>query len=178
MLLQLINDLLDFSKIEAGHLNIDLYPVDVATVVRSVAGTLQPQITARNLRLELDLAPDLPLVYANSGRLEQVLTNLVANAIKFTERGSIRVRTRHGDDRVRIVVEDSGIGIAPEQLGQIFEPFHQIDNQLTRRFGGTGLGLAIARRLIELMDGTLTAESTPGAGSTFMCELPAVPVQA
>ena len=178
MLLQLINDLLDFSKIEAGHLNIDLYPVDVSTVVRSVVGTLQPQITARNLRLEIDLAPDLPLVYANSGRLEQVLTNLMANAIKFTERGSIRVRTRHSDDRVRIVVEDSGIGIAPEQLGQIFEPFHQIDNPLTRRFGGTGLGLAIARRLIELMDGTLTAESTPGAGSTFMCELPAVPVHA
>ncbi|MBK9714440.1 MAG: PAS domain-containing protein [Kouleothrix sp.] len=170
-LLRMINDILDFSKMEAGHFNVDLYPVDLATVIRGVAGALLPQIRQRELGLALDLAPDLPLVQANSTRLEQVVTNLLANAIKFTDAGSISVRAEVHGDRVRISVEDTGIGIAPEEVRQLFQPFHQIDNQITRRYGGSGLGLAISRRLIDLMHGTIGVESAPGAGSTFYCEL-------
>jgi signal transduction histidine kinase len=178
ILLRMINDILDFSKMETGPFVIDQYAVDLPTVIRSVAGTLQPQIYARGLTLTLDLAPNLPLVYANSSRLEQIVTNLVANAIKFTDRGSITIRTSACDDRVRFSVQDTGIGIAPNDLKLIFQPFHQVDNQLTRRFGGTGLGLAISKRLVELMDGTLLVDSTPGEGTTFTCELRAAAVEA
>jgi len=178
MLLRMINDILDFSKMEAGHFSVDCYPVDLATIVHSVAGTLQPQIHERGLTLTLQLAPNMPLVYANSTRLEQILTNLIANAIKFTEQGSITVQAESSEERVRFSVRDTGIGIAPGDLEQIFRPFHQIDNQLTRRFGGTGLGLAITKRLVELMDGTLLVESTSGSGSTFTCELRVAPVGA
>jgi len=176
MLLRMINDILDFSKMEAGHFSVDCYPVDLATVIKSVAGTLQPQIHQRGLTLSLQLALELPLVHANSTRLEQVLTNLIANAIKFTEQGSITVQTEYREERVRFSVRDTGIGIVPGELSQIFLPFHQIDSQLTRRFGGTGLGLAISKRLIELMDGTIAVESTLGIGSTFTCALRVAPV--
>jgi len=175
-LLRMINDILDFSKMEAGHINVELYPVDLGTVVRSVAGGLQPQIRERGLKIALDLAPELPLVHANTGRLEQVVTNLLANAIKFTDAGSHDDRARVGElDRVRLSVQDTGIGISPEHLSQIFQPFHQIDNQITRRYGGAGLGLAICQRLVSLMNGTLAVASTPGAGSTFSCELRVAP---
>jgi PAS domain S-box-containing protein len=174
-LLRMINDILDFSKIEAGHLNVDLYPVDLATVIRSVAGSMRPQIHERGLNLALALPDELPLVYANSTRLEQVLTNLLANAIKFTDEGTITVRAEMLEDRVRLSVQDTGIGIAPDEQRQLFQAFHQIDNQLTRRYGGTGLGLAISRRLLELMDATLAVESSPGVGSTFYCDLRVMP---
>jgi signal transduction histidine kinase len=174
-LLRMINDILDFSKMEAGHLNVEIYPVDLPSVVRSVVGALQPQIHQRGLALTLALSDDLPLVYANSTRLEQVLTNLLANAIKFTDEGTITVCAQAREDRVRLSVQDTGIGIAAEEQPQLFQAFHQIDNRLTRRYGGTGLGLAISRRLLELMDATLTLESTPGAGSTFSCELRVAP---
>ncbi len=99
-----------------------------------------------------------------------------AHAIKFTDAGSIVVRARVGElDRVRLSVQDTGIGISPEHLSQIFQPFHQIDNQITRRYGGAGLGLAICQRLVSLMNGTLAVASTPGAGSTFSCELRVAP---
>jgi signal transduction histidine kinase len=178
MLLRMINDILDFSKMEAGHFTIECYPVDLSTVIRSVAGTLRPQIYERGLELELMLAPELPLVYANSSRLEQVLTNLLANAIKFTERGTITVATTYSNERVHLSVRDTGIGIAPDDLGSLFQPFQQLDNQLTRRFGGTGLGLAISKRLVELMDGALLVTSMPGAGTTFTCELRVAGVEA
>jgi signal transduction histidine kinase len=177
-LLRMINDILDFSKIEAGHLNVDLYPVDLATVIRSVAGSMRPQIHERGLNLALALPGDLPLVYGNSTRLEQVLTNLLANAIKFTDEGEITVRAEMLADRVRLSVQDTGIGIRPDDQHQLFQAFHQIDNQLTRRYGGTGLGLAISRRLLELMDATLSVESAPGAGSTFYCDLRVTPAEA
>lgn len=113
--------------------------------------------------------PELPLAYANSGRLAQIITNLLANAVKFTEQGFIRVSTASQESLIEIRVQDTGIGIAPEQLAHIFQPFHQVDNQMTRRFGGTGLGLAITQRLVELMHGTISVESAPGQGSTFIC---------
>jgi signal transduction histidine kinase len=167
----MINDILDFSKMEAGHFSVDLYPVDLASVIRSVAGAMRPQIHQRGLSLALELPDDLPLVQANSTRLSQVLTNLVANAVKFTDEGTITVRAEPLAERVRISVQDTGIGIAPDDQRTLFQAFHQIDNQLTRRYGGTGLGLAISRRLLELMDANLTVESALGAGATFSCEL-------
>jgi signal transduction histidine kinase/PAS domain-containing protein len=171
-LLRLINDILDFSKIEAGRFTIDLYPVALPSVVETVASMMQPQIEERGLELKLEIDPDAPLVYANSERLEQVLTNLLANAIKFTERGSITVRTTCDDVYLRCRVADTGIGIAPEQQRVLFQEFQQIANDHTRRYRGTGLGLAISRRLIEMMGGALTIESALGAGATFHCDLP------
>jgi two-component system, sensor histidine kinase and response regulator len=174
-LLGLINDILDFSQMAASHLTIDLEPVDLALVIRDVVGTLQPQIQARRLAVTVVIAPDLPQVQANSTRLSQVLTNLLANAIKFTERGSITVRVIGDGERVQFSVTDTGIGIAPEQQHLLFQEFRQIENVYTRRHTGTGLGLAISQQLMQLMGGTLTVESTPGVGSTFYGEVPIVP---
>jgi len=174
-LLRLTNDILDFSKMAAGHLTIDLEPVDLAPLIRDVVGALQPQIQERGLALTVAIAPDLPQVQANSARLAQVLTNLIANAIKFTERGSITVRAMDDGERVRFSVADTGIGIAPEQQRLLFQEFRQIENEHTRRHSGTGLGLAISQQLMQLMGGTLTVESTPGVGSTFYGEMPIVP---
>jgi PAS domain S-box-containing protein len=170
-LLRMINDVLDFSKMEAGHFSIDLYPVDLSTVIYSVAGAMRPQVHERGLTLSIELPEELPLVQANSTRLSQVLTNLLANAVKFTDQGLITIRAEVLEHHVRVSVEDTGIGIAPDDQRELFQPFQQVDNQLTRRYGGTGLGLAISRRLLELMDATLTVESAAGAGATFSCQL-------
>lgn len=172
ILYRLINDLLDFSRLEAGHLNIELFPISLGSVVHAVAGAMQPQVQQRGLKLDVDVPPDLPLVRANSMRLEQVITNLLANAIKFTEQGSIHIEATQQENDVCLSIHDTGIGIAPEHQQDIFQAFRQIESQQTRRFGGAGLGLAISRRLVELMGGTLTVESTPGVGSVFFCALP------
>ncbi len=176
-LLRLINDILDFSKMESGSFTIDLYPVDLTLVVRIVAGRMQPQLFERGLSLRLELDQDLPPVQANSARLEQVLTNLLANAIKFTNEGEIVVRAARHGTKVWLSVQDTGIGIAPEYQETIFQAFRQIETPLTRRFGGTGLGLAICKRLVELMGGTIWVESEPGVGSTFHCEFHVAVVQ-
>ena len=174
-LLRLINDILNYSRIEAGRFTIDLAPVDLSTVIRDVVGAMQPQIQERGLALKLELAADVPPVYADRERLEQVLTNLVANAIKFTEQGSITVRTAYQGEHARFSVTDTGIGIAPEQQRVVFQEYQQIDNEYQDRYPGTGLGLTISRRLMELMGGTLTLESTLGCGSTFSGDVPIVP---
>jgi signal transduction histidine kinase/PAS domain-containing protein len=171
-LMRLINDILDFSKIEAGRFSVERYPVDLPSVIEAVAGAMQPQVQMRGLELKVEVAHGAPLVYANSERLEQVLTNLVSNAVKFTDHGSITIRASYDDERMRLSVADTGIGISPEQQRELFQEFQQFDNQHTRRARGTGLGLAISRRLIELMGGSLSVESAPGVGSTFHCDLP------
>jgi two-component system, sensor histidine kinase len=173
-LLRLINDFLDYSKIEAGHFTIERAPVDLLAVIQDVVGALEPQVQERGLDLKVELSPELPLVYAHRERLEQVLTNLLANAIKFTDRGTITVRATFDGERVRFSVIDTGIGIAPEQQHLIFREFHQIESEHTQRYPSTGLGLAISRRLMQMMGGTLEVESTPGVGSTFYGDLPAV----
>lgn len=170
-LLRLINDILDLSKMEAGRFTVDLHPVELGAVINNVAGVLRPQIVERGLALHIDVASRLPLVYASSTRLEQVLTNLIANAIKFTDTGSITIRARQHGDHLRLSVQDTGIGIAPEDQDTIFGEFRQIDSPHTRRFGGTGLGLAICRRLVNLMGGTISLESSVGVGSTFHVDL-------
>jgi signal transduction histidine kinase len=176
-LLRLITDILDFSRMEAGQLKVDLSPVDTLRAIAGVVGQMQPLICERGLELALDLAEQLPLVQANAARLEQVLTNLVSNAIKFTESGIISVGAHPINERLRISVRDTGIGIAVEDQETIFQEFRRID-QANRHFGGAGLGLAITRRLVELMGGSIGVESVPGAGSTFFVDLPIITLPA
>jgi CheY-like chemotaxis protein len=176
-LLTLLNDILDFSKIEQRKLEIEAVPFSVRTVVTELLKPLAFRCEQKGLTLRCDVAPDLPaFLVGDPARLRQVVTNLVGNAIKFTERGTITVGV--GVEAVaqgielRCRVTDTGIGIPADKLETIFEPFRQADGSTTRRFGGTGLGLAISNNLVELMGGRLSVESTPGEGSTFAFALP------
>jgi PAS domain S-box-containing protein len=177
-LLTIIDDILDFSKIEAGKLELDPTDFDLREAIERACGMLAARAHEKGLELAVAIGPEVPaLVRADSARLRQVLTNLVANAIKFTAAGEVVVRASAtaagaGDARVRVEVSDTGIGIAPEALEQLFEPYAQADGSTTRKYGGSGLGLAISRQLVELMDGTVGAQSELGAGSSFWFELP------
>jgi PAS domain S-box-containing protein len=187
-LLALVNGVLDLSKIEAGKMELYLETFDAAQMVKDVAATIQPVIQKRNDKLDLDLPPDLGEMHADLTKVRQVLFNLLSNAGKFTERGTIKVEVRRepvaaaGDGDVggaaqgawlTFRVTDTGIGMTPEQLGRLFQPFTQADASTTRKYGGTGLGLAISRRFCEMMGGTVSATSEPGKGSTFVVRLPA-----
>jgi PAS domain S-box-containing protein len=171
-LLGVINDILDFSKIEAGKLELDVDDFDLREVVEDTAEVLAHQAHRKSIELTALVANDVPaLVRGDRGRFRQVLLNLLSNAVKFTEGGDISVRAqahRAGDELlVEVAVRDTGIGIPPERIEALFEPFLQGDSSTTRRFGGTGLGLAISRQLVELMGGELSATSQPGEGSVF-----------
>ena len=170
--------MLDFSKIEAGKLDLEERPFDPRDVVDSTGAMLAPLAQAKGVELTLFIADSVPgTLRGDEHRLRQVLTNLLANAIKFTDSGEVSVRAeanRAGEAsaRLRVQVRDTGIGIEREHLAQLFEPFTQADTSTTRRFGGTGLGLAISRRLVSIMGGDLSAASEPGRGSTFRFEVP------
>jgi two-component system, sensor histidine kinase and response regulator len=167
-LLDVINDILDFSKIEAGKLELDRHDFDLREAVEDTCDMLAPQAHGKNLELMAWIDEDVPaLVSGDRGRLRQVLTNLVSNAIKFTENGEVAVRVRRERDVVRFDVADTGIGISRNAVGRLFESFAQADTSTTRRYGGTGLGLTISRQLVELMGGEIGVQSTPGSGSTF-----------
>lgn len=175
-LLALVNDLLDFSKIEAGHLEIDTVRFDPAVELESILHTHLPAISSRGLELHWQFRELPRQVTGDSLRLRQILGNLLSNATKFTPSGSIRVDVEAipaEDDRcrLRITVADSGIGIAPDAMGWLFEPFSQAESSITRRFGGTGLGLAIVRRLARAMGGDVSVASAPGKGSVFTCDI-------
>src|SRR5205807_3946229 len=172
-LLRIIDDVLDFSKIEAGRLELEATPFSLSGLVEGVLSTFQEQAVTKGLVLSGAVEPgsDDTLI-GDATRVRLILFNLVGNALKFTERGRITVNARTaplggGRTRVTLAVEDTGIGIDEEQRRRLFQPFAQADSSTTRRFGGTGLGLSIVRRLAHLMDGDITAESTPGKGSTF-----------
>jgi signal transduction histidine kinase len=177
-LMALANDVLDLAKIEAGELLLERVPFQPEALLRSVHATVQQQAEDKGLALVLELAPELPArLVGDPLRLKQVLLNLLSNAVKFTERGGVTLRVRAlpgGAQRVvlRLEVRDTGIGIAPEAQARIFEAFTQADGSTTRRFGGTGLGLSIVRRLVAMMEGELTLESTPGRGSAFVVTVP------
>jgi signal transduction histidine kinase/CheY-like chemotaxis protein len=173
-LMTLLNDVLDFSKIEAGHITLERAPFELRQPAIEALEILHAKALEKELELVLVLAPDLPVAVAgDSARLRQVLLNLVANAVKFTERGHVVVRlTREpgsapGCERVRFAVVDSGIGISPEARTRLFDKFTQQDTSTTRRYGGTGLGLAICKHLVSMMGGAIAVESEPGRGSTF-----------
>ena len=172
-LLAVINDILDFSKIEAGRLAIERFGFDLRQVVEEVAEMLEPNAEKKNLELIVDFAAGAPTHYVgDGGRIRQILTNLAGNAVKFTGTGHVLIAVdcdgiEEEIARLRIAVSDTGIGIEPNKLPSLFQKFTQADTSITRRYGGTGLGLAISKQLIELMGGSIQAESTPGAGSTF-----------
>jgi two-component system sensor histidine kinase BarA len=173
-LLTIINDILDLSKIEAGKLELEQGRVALSTVVEDVLGLFWERASSKNLDLAALIAPDVPAVIeADPVRLSQILSNLVNNALKFTERGSVLVsvaaRVEPGAERAELTfcIDDTGIGIAGDKVGTIFEAFSQADQSTTRRYGGTGLGLSICQRLVAAMGGRIWVESEPGRGSAF-----------
>ncbi|MDQ8155618.1 MAG: response regulator, partial [Gemmatimonadota bacterium] len=173
-LLSVINDILDFSKIEAGKLGLDPIPFDLHVAVSEVADLIAPRARDKGTEIVVRIAPGTPRrLIGDSGRLRQVLLNLAGNSVKFTEHGHVLIdveaqEVSPGFAAVRLGVHDTGIGISAERLARLFTPFEQGDSSTTRRFGGTGLGLSISKRLVDLMAGTLTVESTPGVGSVFL----------
>jgi signal transduction histidine kinase/ActR/RegA family two-component response regulator len=173
-LLTVINDVLDYSKIEAGRMTVERIDFDLRSVGVEVCKILQTSVAERKLAMSLSYDDSLPrFIQGDPVRLRQVLLNLAGNALKFTERGTVRIELSRLDDHaVKIGVVDSGIGISDEQLDRMFQRFTQADSSTTRRYGGTGLGLAISKTLVELMGGTIGVNSQPGVGSTFWFTLP------
>jgi CheY-like chemotaxis protein len=173
-LLGILNDILDFSKIEAGQLRIEEIDLDLPLLFRETLQTLHESARLRGLGYEHEVADQCPrFVRGDPVRIRQVLTNLVGNAIKFTEHGAIRATLDLDEKgRCRFSVQDSGIGIAEEDLPRLFQRFEQADNSTTRRYGGTGLGLAICKQLVQAMGGEISVQSTPGQGSLFVFALP------
>nr|HMQ57655.1 response regulator [Rhizobiaceae bacterium] len=171
-LLTIINDILDFSKIDAGELKLDPAPFNLTETVEDIATLVSPRANEKDLELIVRVDPGLPaFLVADAGRLRQVLTNLLGNAVKFTEAGQVFLdvsgAVADGVATVTFRVEDTGIGIPPEKLGAVFEKFSQVDNSSTRRHEGTGLGLAIAARLVAMMGGAIGVDSQIGRGSVF-----------
>jgi len=172
-LANLVNDILDFSKLRERSLTIRAEPVDVKTLVDVVLDLHRPVSSAKEIALENAVPPNLPAARADEDRLQQIMHNLVGNAIKLTEAGRVRVSARVHEDRLEIAVEDSGIGIPAEKRESIFASFEQVAGEIEREHGGTGLGLAITRKLVALHGGTITVTSEPGIGSIFRFDLPA-----
>jgi len=178
-LMAILNDVLDHSKIEAGKLNLSRAPLSLHATASSVVALFRANAQAKGLTLVLDLAPGVVNhVIGDSQRIKQVLLNLVGNAIKFTERGGVTLQlaalsgqTAHSA-RVRFKVIDTGIGVPPEAMGRLFQPFQQVETARGKRLGGTGLGLAISQKIVEAMGGRIEVNSRSGVGSTFHFDLP------
>jgi signal transduction histidine kinase/ActR/RegA family two-component response regulator len=172
-LLAILNEILDFAKIEAGKLSLEIVDIDLRGLLKDVTWPFALRCSEKGIEFASLIDPEVPaVVRGDPVRLRQILANLIGNAVKFTERGRIDLRVRRFDSGARGVglrfeIRDTGIGIAPHLLGELFKPFTQADSSTTRRFGGTGLGLSIAKRLAELLGGEIGAQSTPGDGSTF-----------
>ena len=177
-LLYLINDILDFSKIEAGRLELEPLPFSPARLSKEIIDVHRERASEKGLTLHVELSPELPAgVRGDPARLRQILTNLLGNAVKFTEHGQVSLHTRmvtQDDDKVvlRFEVSDTGPGMDAATQARLFQPFSQGDVSTTRQYGGTGLGLSISRRLAELMGGQIGVSSTPGQGSTFWLQVP------
>jgi len=171
-LLALINDVLDISKIEAGQLEVERAPFDVRAAIESAMRSVVPQAQKKGLMLSAVIASDVGSVVSDQRRVEQILLNLLSNACKFTEQGEVRLECRAQNDWLEISVHDTGIGIRPEDMSKLFEPFHQLESGLNRRHEGTGLGLAICKNLVTLLGGQIRVESEWGKGSTFTFTLP------
>jgi two-component system sensor histidine kinase/response regulator len=172
-LLGIINGILDFSKIEADKLEMEQSLFSLDDVLSSVIAVVEQKAVDKNIELLLDISPEIPWqLVGDSLRLGQIITNLVGNAIKFTEKGEVELTVTlqeqtEGRIKLQFSVRDTGLGLSPEHLAKLFQPFTQADGSMTRRFGGTGLGLSISKRLVEMMGGDIWAESKPGTGSTF-----------
>ena len=193
-LLTIINDILDFSKIEAGRIELDAHPFGLSETIEGALDVMGPIAAKKGIELVYDLDPRLPTtVLGDGGRLRQIVLNLLSNSVKFTEQGEVELTVggsqiepgdaqAGGPDRweIQLAVRDTGIGIPPDRIGRLFQSFSQADASISRRYGGTGLGLAISRRLAELMDGSLVAESSgvAGEGSTFRLVIRVPAIQA
>ncbi len=176
-LMTIINDILDISKIEAGEMRVERIACEPLSVLEDVRSLMQVRAKDRGLLLEVQtLTPVSEKVMSDPHRMRQVLINLVGNAIKFTAEGSVRMTLAARGDRLEFVVQDTGIGMTPEEMSRLFKPFAQADDSMSRRFGGTGLGLAICKKLATMMGGDVTVTSTPGAGSSFTFTMQAQPV--
>ncbi|MCG6187228.1 response regulator [Maribellus maritimus] len=171
-LLAIINDILDLSKIEAGKMDIIPQNVSIASLLYTTAENLQTLAEKKNLRLDVRVPKDLPMVITDEFRLHQVLTNVIGNAIKFTENGEVIISASYDVEFVKIKVEDTGIGISEEMLEHIFDEFRQVDGSISRRYEGTGLGLAIAKKTMLILGGNISVKSKLGYGSEFTLSLP------
>ena len=179
-LLTVVNDILDFSKVEAGQLELESHPFSPTSLIHDVVGIVQPNASAKNLRLEYTIDRGVPeWLNGDRARLRQVLLNLLNNAIKFSEKGTIKIylceqASSDGRRRLQFTVKDEGVGIPPEHQHRLFKTFSQADSSVTRRHGGTGLGLAICKRLVALMDGEIEIVSQTGSGTavSFTADLP------
>ena len=174
-LLRLINDILDISKIESGNTTLHQSDFDLSAAIFDMGNMLAVTAHQAGLKLIIDVDPHMPRsIVLDSGKIRQVIINLVGNAIKFTHEGAVYLTVHYQDQAgsFTVSVRDTGIGIAPDKLPFIFQQFTQIDNSSSRQYGGTGLGLNICQSLVHMMGGTITAESTPGSGSIFTCRFP------
>ncbi len=174
LLLGIINDLLDLAKIEAGKMDLHLGPVELPQLAENLIDFMRPLAQKKNLQLAADVPDSFPTITSDSGRIQQILYNLLSNAVKFTPDGGIvELKLRVADDaHVTLAVRDTGVGIAPEQMVNVFEKFRQLDESMTREHGGTGLGLAISKELASVLGGTIIVESEVGKGSIFTVRLP------
>ncbi len=172
-LLSLISNILDLSKVEAGRMELFCEPIDVRTVVEEAVAAVAPLLSGRDVVVRSSVGVDITRMHGDLTKLRQCLLNLLSNAAKFTEHGQIWVRVRAlGDDQLRFEVQDTGVGMKPEQLQRVFEEFGQADASTTRRYGGTGLGLSLTRHLVHLMGGTIEVHSRFGEGSVFQITVP------
>lgn len=169
----MVDDLLDLAKIEAGRITISPAWFDMLDLFAALRGMFRPIVDTGNVDLIFEEPEGLPQIYTDDKKLAQILRNFIANALKFTTRGEVRVSAQLlGSDQIRFAVTDTGIGIAPELLGGLFEDFAQIDSPLQKRLRGTGLGLSLCKRFAALLGGEVGVESVPGAGSTFFVIIP------
>lgn len=173
-LLSIINEILDLSEIEARKVKLEFADTDLLGLAEDVISLFTPRAVEKNLTLTFELSDDIPsTIVTDAGRVRQILVNLTANALKFTDKGGVHIQiSPFGDDACKFSVTDSGIGIQRENLERLFKTFSQIDCSSTRRFEGTGLGLAICKQLVELLGGEIGVNSQPGSGSTFWFSLP------
>lgn len=178
----LVDQVLDFSKIEAGHFELEVADFELRSLLDDLEVLVAPSARAKGLDFDVEVDPGVPhLMRGDADRIAQVLGNLLDNAVKFTETGSVRLGVEPGPDDAAgrsvtvFTVQDTGVGMDPAQQAQVFEPFTQADASIARRYGGTGLGLAISQRLVELMGGELEVHSAPGGGCTFTVQLPTAP---
>jgi signal transduction histidine kinase len=171
-LLALINDVLDISKIEAGQLALSVTSFELRPPIEKMVKLVLPLAEKKGLDLKLELSDDLGTATTDQRRLEQIILNLLNNAIKFTEKGHISISCRIEDNHYILSISDTGIGMRPEEIQNIFQPFHQIDTGLTRKYEGTGLGLSICKKLLEMMGGNIHVESQLGQGSIFTIQFP------
>jgi signal transduction histidine kinase len=176
--LRLINDILDLSKIEAGKMSLSLESFDLHQLVELTSGLVAPLVAANENRLTVIYGSDPGQMFSDSTRVRQVLFNLLSNACKFTQRGVVTLEvSRHDPGWVDFRVSDTGIGMGPDQVRNLFQPFAQGGREISGKFGGTGLGLAISRRLCEMLRGEISVHSETGHGTTFVVHLPASPAQ-